>query len=194
MKNTGRCRELLVEGATVYVQHHDNPSRKTSYSLITVQKGELLVNMDSQAPNAAVEEWLPKSGLFQEITKIKREATYGSSRFDFYVEADGKRCFMEVKGVTLEEDGVVRFPDAPTQRGAKHLEELCKCMEDGFAAYVIFVVQMRPVNYFTPHTERDPVFSAALKKAYDSGVSVLAVDCAVTPDTMEIREFVPVVL
>lgn len=194
VKNTGRCRELLTEGATVYVQHHDNPSRKTNYSLITVQKGDLLVNMDSQAPNGAVAEWLPKSGLFREITQIKREAIYGSSRFDFYIEADGKRCFMEVKGVTLEEDGVVRFPDAPTQRGTKHLEELCQCLEDGYAAYVVFVVQMRPVRYFTPHGERDPAFAEALRKAKKAGVTILAVDCAVTPDSMEIKDLVPVVL
>lgn len=192
VKNTGRCKELLVDGATVYVQEHDSPTRKTKYSLIAVQKGDLLINMDSQAPNDAVAEWLPHSGLFQQITLQKREAVYGNSRFDFYVEADGKRCCIEVKGVTLEEDGVVRFPDAPTQRGAKHLMELCKCVEEGYEGYVIFVIQMQPVQYFTPNRERDPAFAAALEQAKAAGVHIIAVDCRITPDSMAIDRFVPV--
>lgn len=194
VKNTGRCRELLLDGATVFVEEHDSPTRKTKYSLIAVQKGDLLINMDSQAPNAAVAEWLPQSGLFEEITLLKREATYGKSRFDFYVEADGKRCCIEVKGVTLEDNGVVLFPDAPTQRGTKHLLELCDCIEEGYAAYVIFVVQMQPVRYFTPNRERDPAFAAALEQAKAAGVQILAVDCKITEDTMEIDQFVPVQL
>ncbi len=194
VKNTGRCKELLQDGAAVYVQEHDDPARKTKYSLITVEKGPYLINMDSQAPNQAVEEWLPRSGLFENITLIKREKKYGNSRFDVYVEADGKQCFIEVKGVTLENDGVVSFPDAPTERGAKHLQELIDCMNDGYEAYAVFVIQMQPVRYFTPNTERDPNFAAALKKAADAGVHVLAVDCRITPDSMEIDQFVPVEL
>lgn len=192
VKNTGRCRELLQDGAVVWVQTHDDPARKTKYSLITVEKGPYLINMDSQAPNKAVEEWLPRSGLFEEITLIKREKTYGNSRFDLYVEADGRRCFMEVKGVTLENDGVVSFPDAPTERGAKHLQELGVCIRDGYEAFVVFVIQMQPVQYFTPNRERDPNFAAALKQAGENGVQILAVDCKITPDSMEIDQFVPV--
>ncbi|MDD5952387.1 MAG: DNA/RNA nuclease SfsA [Oscillospiraceae bacterium] len=194
VKNTGRCKELLLPGATVYLEEHDSPKRKTKYSLVAVEKGEILINLDSQAPNKAVEEWLPNSGLFRHLTQLRREVTYGSSRFDFYVESDGKKCFLEVKGVTLEENGVVLFPDAPTERGVKHLRELLRCVGEGYDAYVLFVVQMRPVRYFTPNRERDPAFAKALKEAFDGGVKVLAVDCAVTPDTMEIREFVPVQL
>lgn len=194
VKNTGRCKELLLPGATVYLEEHDSPKRKTKYSLVAVEKGEMLINLDSQAPNKAVEEWLPNSGLFRHLTQLRREVTYGSSRFDFYVESDGKKCFLEVKGVTLEENGVVLFPDAPTERGVKHLRELLRCVGEGYDAYVLFVVQMRPVRYFTPNRERDPAFAKALKEAFDGGVKVLAVDCAVTPDTMEIREFVPVQL
>lgn len=192
VKNTGRCKELLQPGAVVYVEEQDSPTRKTKFSLITVEKDSYLINMDSQAPNQAVEEWLPRSGLFQNITKIKREVKYHNSRFDLYVEADGKRCFLEVKGVTLEQNGVVSFPDAPTERGAKHLQELCDCIADGYEAYVVFVIQMQPVQYFTPNRERDPNFTAALEKAKASGVNILAVDCKITPDTMEIDQFIPV--
>ena len=141
VKNTGRCRELLREGAAVWVQEHpDSPTRKTKYSLITAQKGPLLINMDSQAPNEAVAEWIPKSGLFPNLLQIKRESTYGRSRFDFYVETESQKCFMEVKGVTLEENGIAMFPDAPTVRGARHVQELCDCIDDGYEAYILFVI------------------------------------------------------
>ena len=191
VKNTGRCKELLEPGSTVYWEKAINPNRKTPYSLIAVEKGDLLINMDSQVPNAVVEEAL-KSGMITlpnlegPITKIKREQTYGQSRFDFYGEAGIEKFFIEVKGCTLEEHGVVRFPDAPTERGVKHLEELIGAKEAGYKAYVIFVVQMEKALYFTPHKERHPAFAETLKKAAQSGVGVLAYTCKVTPESLEI--------
>ena len=186
VKNTGRCRELLPDGAKVWCQRSDNPNRKTKYDLITVQKGTRLINMDSQAPNAAAKEWLLGGGL-GEITDLRPETFYGDSRFDFSFRKDGKLCFLEVKGVTLEGDGVCAFPDAPTQRGAKHLKELTRAAEEGFGAYVLFVIQMADVKYLHPNDVTDPAFGAALREAAAAGVQVLAVDCAVTVDTMEIR-------
>lgn len=195
VKNTGRCRELLQPGCKVYVQQHPASSRKTNFSLIAVEKGDLLINMDSQAPNAAVAEWIWDSGLFETISLCKREAVYGASRFDFYVETEaGKRCYLEVKGVTLEENGVVLFPDAPTQRGTKHLRKLTNCIADGYDAYVLFVVQMSPVKCFRPNVVRDPEFANALQEAKQAGVKILAVDCTVTPDSMCIQNFIPVIL
>lgn len=187
VKNTGRCRELLIPGATVWCQEFDSPSRKTKYDLICVQKGDLLINMDSQAPNIAAKEWLLSGGL-GEIQELKSEHTHGDSRFDFSFIKDGKRCFLEVKGVTLEYDGVCAFPDAPTQRGVKHLQGLTKAVQDGFGAFVLFVVQMADMKYLHPHDETDPAFGTALRNAVANGVTVLAMDCAVTPDTMVIRQ------
>ena len=146
VKNTGRCRELLVPGTPVFLEKSSNPNRKTQYDLIAVKKGNRLINMDSQIPNKVVEEWLLKGNLFGEGAVVKREVTYGNSRFDLYIETPDKKCFMEIKGVTLEEDGVVRFPDAPTQRGVKHVKELCRCIEDGYQAYIMFVIQMEDVR------------------------------------------------
>ena len=186
VKNTGRCRELLIPGATVWCREWDNPNRKTKFDLITVQKGERLINMDSQAPNAAVKEWLLSGGL-GEITDLKGEYTHGDSRFDFSFMKDGKRCFLEVKGVTLEHDGVCAFPDAPTERGAKHLRGLTKLAQEGFGAFVLFVIQMADVKYLHPNDSTDPAFGAALREAAAAGVQVLAVDCAVTEDSMQIR-------
>lgn len=191
VKNTGRCKELLVEGATVYLEESQNPVRKTKYDLIAVQKGERLINLDSQAPNQAFWEWAPS--FFQNLTHIRREKTFGKSRFDCYAEtADGRKCFIEVKGVTLEQDGVVLFPDAPTQRGVKHVEELCECVKSGYDAYLFFVIQMKDVAYFTPNRDTHPEFADALQKAVKEGVKVYAVDCDITPDSMEIRDFVEV--
>ena len=192
VKNTGRCRELLVPETTVYLEESNNPNRKTKYSLIAVQKGDLLINMDSQAPNSVVEEALrsgkvPLEGLEGSLTKIKREVTYGDSRFDFYLEAGLKKAFMEVKGVTLEEDGIVRFPDAPTERGVKHVEELIKAKKAGYEAYILFVVQMEKAQYFTPHEVRHLAFANALREAARQGVKILAYTCKVTPDTLEIQ-------
>jgi len=191
VKNTGRCRELLIPGAQVWCQLCENTGRKTKFDLISVKKGDRIINMDSQAPNTAVKEWL-LSGGFGEIENLKPESFYGESRFDFSFTLDGKQCFMEVKGVTLETDGVCMFPDAPTERGAKHLHGLTRAVAEGFGAYVLFVVQMADVKYLQPHDERDPAFGKALRDAAKAGVTVLAMDCGVAPDTMELRLQVPV--
>ena len=186
VKNTGRCRELLTPGAVVWCRRDDNPSRKTKYDLIAVQKGERLINMDSQAPNAAAKEWLAAGGL-GEIEELRGEVTHGDSRYDFAFRKDGRQCYLEVKGVTLEHDGVCAFPDAPTERGAKHLRGLQKAAQEGFGAYVLFVIQMSDVKYLHPNDATDPAFARALREAAAAGVTVLAMDCAVTPDTMAIR-------
>ena len=193
VKNTGRCRELLPVGAQVWCQHWDNPKRKTQYDLITVQKGHRIINMDSQAPNAAAKEWLVSGGL-GEITNLRPETFYKDSRFDFSFEKDGKKCFLEVKGVTLENDGVCAFPDAPTERGAKHLRELEQAVQEGFGGYVLFVIQMADVKYLHPNDATDPAFGAALRQAAANGVQVMAVDCDISVDSMVIRQKVPVVL
>ena len=186
VKNTGRCRELLTPGARVWCQESDNPNRKTKYDLITVQKGDRLINMDSQAPNLAAGEWLRAGGL-GEIENLKAESFHGDSRFDFSFTKDGKPCFLEVKGVTLEQDGVCAFPDAPTDRGTKHLKGLTRLAREGFGAYVLFVIQMPDVKYLHPNDATDPAFGAALREAMDAGVQILAMDCAVTESTMDIR-------
>jgi sugar fermentation stimulation protein A len=186
VKNTGRCRELLTPNATVWCQKSDNPNRKTQFDLITVQKGDRLINMDSQAPNIAAGEWLRAGGL-GEVQNVKAETVHGDSRFDFSFTLDGKRCFLEVKGVTLEQDGVCAFPDAPTERGVKHLKGLTQAAKDGFGAFVLFVIQMPDVKYLHPNDLTDPAFGAALREAAANGVTVLAMDCAVTEDSMEIR-------
>ena len=191
VKNTGRCRELLPVGARVWCQRSSNPSRKTKYDLIAVWKGERLINMDSQAPNKAVGEWLSGGGL-GDVRDIRAEVTHGDSRFDFGFTLEGKPCFLEVKGVTLENDGVCAFPDAPTQRGAKHLRGLQEAAREGFGAYVLFVIQMADVSFLHPNDATDPAFGKALREAARNGVTVLAMDCAVTVDSMEIRNPVPV--
>ena len=193
VKNTGRCRELLPVGAEVWCQKSDNPNRKTKYDLITVRKGGRLINMDSQAPNIAVKEWLLSGGLGA-VENVRSETTHGDSRFDFSFTLNGKQCFLEVKGVTLENDGICVFPDAPTERGAKHLRGLQKCVEEGFCGYVLFVIQMSDVKHLHPNDVTDPDFGKALREAAAAGVQVLAVDCAVTEDSMIIRNFVPVLL
>ena len=193
VKNTGRCRELLPAGAEVWCHKSDNPNRKTKFDLITVKKGDRLINMDSQAPNTAAGEWLRSGGLV-EIENLKAETFHGDSRYDFSFTKDGKQCFLEVKGVTLEEDGVCAFPDAPTERGAKHLRGLTEAAKAGFGAYVLFVIQMADVKYLRPHDERDPAFGQALREAAENGVTVMAMDCAVDVDSMEIRLRVPVKL
>ena len=193
VKNTGRCRELLPTGAQVWCQKSDNPNRKTKYDLITVKKGERLINMDSQAPNIAAGEWLRQGGLGP-VENLKAESFHGDSRFDFSFTLEGKPCLMEVKGVTLEEDGVCAFPDAPTERGARHLRGLTQAVQEGYGAFVLFVVQMADVKYLRPHEERDPAFAAALREAAEIGVVVMALDCAVTEDTMALRQRIPVKL
>ena len=173
VKNTGRCRELLVPGAEVFCQRSENPSRKTKFDLITVRKGGKLINMDSQAPNIAAKEWLLAGGLGP-VENLRPECIHGDSRFDFAFTLGGKPCFLEVKGVTLENDGVCAFPDAPTERGTKHLNGLTRAVREGYGAFVLFVVQMEDVKYLRPHDEPDPAFGA------------------VTEDTMELRARVPV--
>lgn len=194
VKNTGRCAELLKPGATVYVQKSDNPERKTQWDLIGVEKGKRLVNMDSQIPNAVVKEWLEEENLFDLPIKIQPETTYNKSRFDLYVEAGNRKIFIEVKGVTLEENGVARFPDAPTERGVKHVEELIKALKDGYESYIIFVIQMNGVRYFTPNIDTHPEFAEALRKAKKAGVKILAYDCDVKEDEIRLNSSIPVVL
>jgi len=192
VKNTGRLGELLTKGARVFVQKSDNTTRKTMYDLISVYKGDRLVNIDSQAPNKVFGEWIPF--MFKNVTLVKPECKYNNSRFDFYIEADGKKIFVEVKGVTLEENGIVMFPDAPTQRGVKHINELCDCVEDGYEAYVVFVVKIDGAKYFTSNDKTHPEFGDALRAAYRKGVEILAYDCVVEADSLIVDEPVGVVL
>lgn len=194
VKNTGRCAELLTPNATVYVQRAEQSNRKTQWDLIAVQKEQRMINMDSQIPNKVVEEWICKGNLFPNATLIRPETVYGNSRFDLYVEVDGRKIFIEIKGVTLEEDGVVRFPDAPTERGIKHVEELAKAVKEGYEAYVFFVVQMKDVKYFTPNRKTHAAFADAIKKASEQGVKILAYECQVEKDSIELAKEIPVLL
>jgi len=196
VKNTGRCKELLIPGVDVILEEGKNPDRKTKYSLIAVYKGEKLINMDSQSPNEAAFEAI-KNGIIKEIGVpdfIKREVTYSKSRFDIYYEKDNIKGFVEVKGVTLENDGIVMFPDAPTQRGTRHIKELIKAKSEGYDASILFVIQMKGVTSFSPNVLTDPDFANTLKEAYEAGVNILAYDCNVTPDSMEIDNPVKVIL
>lgn len=187
VKNTGRCRELLIPGARVYLEDHgENTTRKTRYSLISVWKGDMLINMDSQVPNAVAADAL-KKGLITELPRadlIKREKTFGDSRFDIYYEGGGQKGFLEVKGVTLEEDGIARFPDAPTIRGTKHIMELIKAKKDGYEASILFLIQMKGPASFEPNRSMDPSFADAVELATRSGVRVLAYDSIVTRNTI----------
>ena len=194
VKNTGRCRELLVAGAPVFLEKSDNPNRKTQYDLIAVKKGDRMINMDSQIPNRVVEEWLLAGNLFGKDAKVKREVTYGNSRFDLYIESQEKKIFMEVKGVTLEKNGAVYFPDAPTKRGVKHVKELCQCIRDGYEAYIMFVIQMEDVKYFAPNDETHPEFGQALREAQAAGVKILAYSCNVRKDLINLLKPVRVYL
>lgn len=194
VKNTGRCAELLIPGASIYVQESDNPARKTKWDLIGVEKGSRMINMDSQVPNLVVKEWIESGHLTSDIRMVRPETAYGNSRFDLYVETGSSRIFIEVKGVTLEEEGVVRFPDAPSDRAVKHLQELEKAVREGYEAYVFFVIQMKGVRYFTPNMDTHPAFCEALKSAKAAGVNILAYDCRVSGDRIEIADPVPVVL
>lgn len=190
VKNTGRCKELLVTDAAVYLEKSDNPNRKTLYDLIAVEKGDRLINMDSQVPNRAVEEWIKAGGLIGEDPYVRPESKFGDSRFDFYVESvtAERKAYVEVKGCTLECDGAAKFPDAPTLRGIKHINELIKCAQNGFEAYIIFLIQMSNINYFTPNYETHPEFGEALKNANKKGVKILAFDSIVTPDSIVLNK------
>jgi sugar fermentation stimulation protein A len=192
VKNTGRCKELLTDNATVYLSVSDNPQRKTKYDLIAVKKGELLINMDSQIPNDVCEKWLKKGVLFSENAIIKREYTYKKSRFDFYIEDGERKIFLEVKGCTLENNGIASFPDAPTERGIKHIKELISALDDGYEAYNFFVIQMKGVTEFRPNDITHKAFGDALREAKSKGVKILAYDSVVTPDSIEIDKKVNV--
>lgn len=195
IKNTGRLQELLVPDAAVYVQHCPAPTRKTEYDLIAVRKGERLINLDSQAPNAAVARWLPQSGLFASNTHFRAEYIWEDSRFDFMAETPGgKRSLLEVKGATLEENGIVLFPDAPTLRGVKHIEGLTRAVAEGLDAYLLFVIQMNDVRKLRPYDEMHPKFGQALRRAAQAGVRILAYDCLVSPDSMQLDQPMPVQL
>lgn len=184
VKNTGRCKELLLPGAEIFVQHSANPARKTAYDLIAVRKGERLINMDAVAPNKVFGEWLSAGGPGYVPELIRPECIHGDSRFDFYFEHGGRKAFAEVKGVTLEDDGVVRFPDAPTERGVKHLHGLIRCVREGFEAYAVFIIQMKGVKYFEPNRATHPEFAEALIQAARAGVKLLALDCDVEKDSL----------
>lgn len=185
VKNTGRCKELLLSGAQIILSKSDNPSRKTAYDLIGVYKdGARLFNIDSQAPNCVVGEWLQT----QKFTRIKPEYTFGDSRIDFYMERDSERWLLEVKGCTLERDGVGYFPDAPTERGVKHLRELAKAAGQGWRCAVAFVIQTEGVTEVRPNMETHPAFGDALAEAATAGVRVLHLSCRVRPDSLEIQE------
>lgn len=188
VKNTGRCRELFIPGCQVYLEESATPSRKTRYDLVAVRKGDLLFNVDSTAPNQVVAEWLAAGGLFPDTTMVKAEATYGQSRFDFYVEHGDRLTFLEVKGVTLEQGGVLLFPDAPTERGVKHIHELCHALEAGYEAYMIFVVQTDRAAYFTPNRQTHPAFADALTEASKQGVQILCYTCHTTPERLTLGE------
>ena len=194
VKNTGRCRELLQKGVTVYLEKSGNPGRKTAYDLVAVEKGGLLVNMDSAAPNLAAGEWLASGGLLAPVKLIKPECTYGNSRFDFYVESEAVKMWLEVKGVTLETQRTALFPDAPSLRALKHVEELIQAKENGYEAGILFVVQMEGIRSFTPNWETQPAFAQALERAQEAGVAIYARGCHVTQDSMEISYEIPVVL
>lgn len=184
VKNTGRCKELLLPGAEIFVQHSANPARKTAYDLIAVRKGERLINMDAVAPNKVFGEWLSAGGPGYVPELIRPECVHGDSRFDFYFEHGGRKAFAEVKGVTLEENGVVRFPDAPTERGVKHLHGLIRCVQEGFEAYAVFIIQMKGVKYFEPNRATHPEFAEALIQAAQAGVKLIALDCDVEKDSL----------
>lgn len=192
VKNTGRCKELLVPGCEIYVQDCSGKGRKTDYDLIAVIKNGILINMDSMAPNKVFHEFVSSGKFTPDVTYIKPESKYKNSRFDFYIEAGERKMYVEVKGVTLEDNGVVSFPDAPTERGVKHIHELCDCVLDGFEAHVVFVVQMSGVKYMRPNWDTHPEFGTALVEAEKRGVKLHAYQCFVSPN--ELRITVPVII
>lgn len=192
VKNTGRCREILVKGCKVILSVSDNPERKTKYDVIAAYKGDRLINIDSQVPNAVAEECIPSLNIIKGLRSIKREVTYGNSRFDLFCEADTP-AFVEVKGVTLEKNGIVMFPDAPTERGVKHLRELMECVKDGYDAYLFLLIQMSDVDYFTPNYDTHEEFGTVLKEASENGVHIIAYDSHVKEDSITVKDPVRVV-
>jgi len=185
VKNTGRLKELLMKNATVYLEESRNPLRKTKYDLIAAEKDGELFNIDSQAPNIAAGEYFRK--IFPDCT-VRSEVKYGKSRFDFYIEGKDRKIFAEVKGVTLIKDGVALFPDAPTDRGVKHIRELIGCTKEGYEAYILFVVQTEKAGVFSPNDETHKQFGDALREAETAGVKILAVNCDVSPGEMTINK------
>lgn len=194
VKNTGRCRELLIPGVTVYLEESGNPNRKTRFDLIAVEKGPLLINMDAQAPNQVFREWAQSGAFRPDLALLRPETTWGKSRFDFYWEGGGKKGFVEVKGVTLEVDGLALFPDAPTERGVKHLEELIACRQEGYEAAMCFVVQMSGMTAFSPNESTHPAFGDALRRARAAGVELLAYTCRVAPNQLSLDAPLPIYL
>lgn len=194
VKNTGRCRELLVPGVTVYLEKSGNPARKTAYDLIAVEKGSLLVNLDSQAPNRVFEEWAATGRFLPGVTTIRREYTYGDSRLDFCLETPAGLHLVEVKGVTLENEGLAKFPDAPTERGIKHIRELQRAVKQGVGASLCFIVQMEGMRCVSPNDETHPAFGQALREAAAAGVRVRACECRVMPDSLTAHREIPVIL
>ena len=187
VKNTGRCKEILVPGAKVVLSASDSPNRKTPYDLVAAYKGDLLINIDSQAPNAAFKDYIASSSCFGSSPQIYPEKVHGDSRFDFYVESNGRKIFAEVKGVTLEKDGVCMFPDAPTERGLKHLRGLEECVKEGYEAYLVMIVQMKGMKRFVPNYSTHREFGEAMEHAERSGVGVMVLECDVTEDSMTVN-------
>ena len=194
VKNTGRCKELLIPNATVFVQEFNSSKRKTKYDLISVYKGRRLVNIDSQAPNKVFHQWAMESNFFKDINFIKPEAKYKNSRFDFYIETARSKIFTEVKGVTLEENGVALFPDAPTERGVKHINELINSLDNGYEAWIVFIIQMKDILYFTPNVKTHEAFGKSLEEAQRRGVNIIALDSNVTKNSITVGDFVKVKL
>lgn len=192
VKNTGRCRELLLPGAPLIVQAVESPSRKTKFDLIAVQKGDRLINIDSQVPNRIFHEWVTGSDYFPDLKMLRPERSFRKSRFDFYIQTESKEILVEVKGVTLEEEGVALFPDAPTQRGLKHIADLCSWMEAGHEAYLFFIIQMKDIDHFVPNYATHPEFGQALARASGRGLKIIALDCEVGCDFITARDFVEV--
>lgn len=196
VKNTGRCKEILIEGTQVYLEKSNNPNRKTKYSLISAYKNEVLINIDSQVPNQVIYDAIMDNKIqrLQNIDVLKREITYGNSRFDLYYEKGEEKGFIEVKGVTLEKDGLSMFPDAPTERGTKHINELIQTIEDGYNSYIIFLIQMDNIKRFTPNEIMDEKFSQALKEAKKIGVNILSFNSRVLADEIIINEEIRVLI
>lgn len=197
VKNTGRCKELFIEGQTIYLEKSNNPNRKTGYSLISIYKGDMLVNIDSQVPNKVIYDAIMNNEIegLENLSVLKREYTYGNSRFDLYFQREnGSEGFIEVKGCTLERDGYATFPDAPTVRGTKHVKELIHARQNGYESYVVILIQLKPVSYFTPNSLMDPEFAEALKSAVKAGVNVLAFDAIIGQTTIDLGQSIPVKL
>ncbi|MBQ7095673.1 MAG: DNA/RNA nuclease SfsA [Clostridia bacterium] len=194
VKNTGRCKELLIPNAKVWLEKSQNPNRKTEYDLICVEKGNKIINMDSQAPNKIAEEWLPKSGIFSPEAVFQREVKNKDSRFDLLAIDHGKKTWIEVKGVTLEEGGIARFPDAPTERGVKHVKHLTKIAKSGENSMILFVIQMKGIHHLEPNVLTHPAFGDALRIAAENRVKILAVDCLVSPESIIADQMIPVII